>query len=126
MPAPAADVGGAPLRRSHLSAVKISPANRTRNDPHASEKHSNFIVLSPLPHPPQHRSIDPMLCLSIHQPYAAQIIAGLKRREYRSWRVPALVGQRLAIHATQSLPDAARALLERHGLPVVTGAVLGS
>ena len=67
-----------------------------------------------------------MLCLTVLQPYAAQIIAGLKRREYRSWRVPGLVGQRLAIHAAQSLPDDARALLERHGLPVVTGAVLGS
>ena len=67
-----------------------------------------------------------MLCLTVHQPYAAQIIAGLKTREYRSWRVPGLVGERLAIHAAQSLDDAARALLQRHSLPVVTGAVLGS
>lgn len=67
-----------------------------------------------------------MLCLTVHQPYAAQIIAGLKTREYRSWRVPGLVGERLAIHAAQTLPDDVRRLLERAGLPVVTGAVLGT
>ena len=47
-----------------------------------------------------------MLCLTVLQPYAAQIIAGLKTREYRSWRVPGLVGERLAIHAAQQLDDA--------------------
>lgn len=67
-----------------------------------------------------------MYAITIRQPYAAQIIAGLKRREYRVWRAPALVGERLAIHAAQSLPDDVRRLLERHGLPAITGAVLGT
>jgi hypothetical protein len=67
-----------------------------------------------------------MLCLTISQPYAALVIAGLKRREYRVWRAPGLIGRRIAIHAAQSVDAAALALLERHGLPLVTGAVLGS
>ena len=64
-----------------------------------------------------------MKCLSVRQPYASLIMAGTKRREYRSWKPPAtLIGQRLAIHASLRLHELADA--GAHALP--RGLVLGS
>lgn len=40
--------------------------------------------------------------ISLHQPYAALIVAGLKRTETRSWKPAAhRIGQRLGIHAAR-------------------------
>ena len=68
-----------------------------------------------------------MKCLSVRQPYAALILAGKKRREYRSWRPPAwLIGQGLLIHASKRVDLEARQQLARCGLPLLGGRVLGS
>lgn len=46
-----------------------------------------------------------MKALSIHQPHASLVVAGVKRIETRSYPAPAgLVGQRLAIHSTRKEP----------------------
>jgi hypothetical protein len=68
-----------------------------------------------------------MKCLSVRQPYAALILSGRKRIEYRSWRPPPeLIGHRLAIHAPTKLDPYARAALARYHLPLFSGAVLGT
>lgn len=47
-----------------------------------------------------------MNALSIWQPHASLLLAGLKPYETRGWRVPAaLLGQRIAIHAGKSTSD---------------------
>ena len=41
-----------------------------------------------------------MKAITLHQPYASLIAAGVKRIETRSWTAPAaLIGERIAIHA---------------------------
>lgn len=64
-----------------------------------------------------------MKALSIQQPFAALILTGRKRIEYRSWPAPEwLIGRRFAIHASQQLhPDASTVRL-----PLIKGAVLGT
>ena len=43
-----------------------------------------------------------MKAISLHQPWASLIIMGVKRCETRSWKPPdALIGQRIAIHASK-------------------------
>lgn len=44
--------------------------------------------------------------LSLTQPYATLVIAGAKKIETRSWKCPqALIGQRIAIHASKGFAD---------------------
>jgi hypothetical protein len=43
-------------------------------------------------------------CLTVKQPYASAIIAGVKPVEYRTWRAPdRLIGEMLLIHAGKRL-----------------------
>ena len=47
-----------------------------------------------------------MKAISLHQPWASLIAEGIKIIETRDWAPPhALVGQRIAIHATKRKPD---------------------
>lgn len=47
-----------------------------------------------------------MHAITLHQPYASLIACGAKRIETRNWPAPpAIVGQRLAIHAGKSTDD---------------------
>jgi len=46
-----------------------------------------------------------MKALTVWQPWASLIIAGLKPYEFRGWRVPrSLIGQRIVIHAAARAP----------------------
>ena len=67
--------------------------------------------------------------ISLHQPWATALVAGVKKFETRTWALPAhLVGEPIAIHATKRQPD--RGLVAklppslRAGIP--TGAIVGS
>lgn len=55
-----------------------------------------------------------MKVLSLTQPWASLVACGAKKIETRSWRCPtALIGQRIAIHASKGFPrDAKDACLE--------------
>lgn len=47
----------------------------------------------------------PMRAMTIRQPWASLVVLGVKRVETRSWRAPAaLIGQRIAIHASAKVP----------------------
>ena len=47
-----------------------------------------------------------MKAISLHQPWASLITVGAKTIETRSWAPPkALIGQRIAIHATKRMPS---------------------
>ncbi len=52
-----------------------------------------------------------MKALSLYQPWALLVVLGVKRYETRAWSTP--YRGPLAIHASRSFPDAARALCER-------------
>lgn len=45
------------------------------------------------------------LALTVRQPWAALIAAGFKTIENRTWDRPAVVGQRIAIHASMGAPQ---------------------
>jgi len=68
-----------------------------------------------------------MKCLTVREPYASLIMAGVKTIEYRTWLPPAaLIGQRIAIHSSQRAEPDAHAELAPHGLSPRPGHVLGT
>jgi ASCH domain len=100
-----------------------SPAITQPFYPQTPAKPCKTAAFDRLPAPAHMPPLNPMKCLSVRQPYASLIMAGTKRREYRSWRPPDwLIGQRFAVHASLTLHELVDA--GAHALP--RGYVLGS
>jgi len=68
-----------------------------------------------------------MKCLTIKQPHASLIMAGIKRYEFRTWKPSQdVIGQTIAIHAAASSQYDAEEVLQDWKLKHVRRAILGT